>query len=32
MSGVTYDYMEQYLRELIPSNSGILDDLEKFCC
>ncbi|WP_298840120.1 O-methyltransferase [Clostridium sp.] len=30
MSGVTYDYMEQYLRELIPSNSGILDELEKF--
>ncbi len=30
MSGVTYDYMEQYIRELIPSNIGILDDLEKF--
>jgi len=30
MSGVTYDYMEQYLRDLIPSNVGILDDLEKF--
>jgi predicted O-methyltransferase YrrM len=30
MSGVTYDYMEQYLRDLIPSNTGILEDLESF--
>lgn len=30
MSGITYDYMEQYLRELIPSNTGILEDLENF--
>ncbi|MGH4125151.1 MAG: O-methyltransferase [Clostridium sp.] len=30
MSGVTHDYMEQYLRELIPSNTGILEDLENF--
>ncbi|MBU3091938.1 O-methyltransferase [Clostridium sp. CM028] len=30
MSGITYDYMEQYLRDLIPSNVGILDELEKF--
>jgi predicted O-methyltransferase YrrM len=30
MSGITYDYMEQYLRELIPANTGILEDLEKF--
>jgi len=30
MSGVTYDYMQQYLRELIPSNVGILDELEKY--
>ena len=30
MSGITYDYMEQYLRELIPSNTGVLEDLEKF--
>lgn len=30
MSGITYDYMEQYLRELIPSNIGILEELEKF--
>jgi predicted O-methyltransferase YrrM len=30
MSGITYDYMEQYLRGLIPSNSGILEELENF--
>ena len=30
MSGVTYDYMEQYLRELIGSNVGILHELEKY--
>ena len=30
MSGITYDYMEQYLRELIPGNTGILGDLESF--
>lgn len=30
MSGITYDYMEQYLRALIPSNSGILEELESF--
>ena len=30
MSGITYDYMEQYLRGLIPSNIGILDELENF--
>jgi len=30
MSGITYDYMEQYIRELIPSNIGILEELEKF--
>jgi len=30
MSGITYDYMEQYLRHLIPSNTGILKDLEEF--
>lgn len=30
MSGITYDYMEQYLRELIPANTGILEDLESF--
>ncbi|MGH4137190.1 O-methyltransferase [Clostridium sp.] len=30
MSGITYDYMEQYLRKLIPSNTGILEELENF--
>lgn len=30
MSGITYDYMEQYIRGLIPSNSGILEELENF--
>ncbi len=30
MSGITYDYMEQYLRGLIPSNSAILEELEIF--
>lgn len=28
MSGITYDYMEQYIRQLIPEHSGILKDLE----
>lgn len=30
MSGITYDYMEKYLRELIPTHTGILKDLEEF--
>ncbi|WP_291632815.1 O-methyltransferase [Clostridium sp.] len=30
MSAITYDYMEQYLRELIPSNTGILEELENY--
>ena len=30
MSGVTYDYMEQYLRGLIPSNNIIMKNLENF--
>ncbi|SFA77666.1 O-methyltransferase [Clostridium frigidicarnis] len=30
MSGVTHEYMEQYLRELIPKREGILQELEKF--
>ena len=30
MSGITYDYMEQYLRKLIPSKTGILKNLESF--
>lgn len=28
MSGITYDYMEQYIRSLIPDNEGILGELE----
>lgn len=28
MSGITYDYMEQYIRQLIPEHSGILRDME----
>ncbi len=30
MSGVTHDYMEQYLRGLIPEYSGVLAELEEF--
>ncbi|HEY8889584.1 MAG TPA: O-methyltransferase [Clostridium sp.] len=30
MSGVTYDYMEQYLRGLIPGNNIIMKNLENF--
>jgi len=30
MSGITHDYMEQYLKSLIPSNTGILEELENF--
>lgn len=30
MSGITYDYMEKYLRDLIPNNEGILMEMEKF--
>lgn len=30
MSGVTFDYMEQYLRNLIPENQGELKYLEEF--
>lgn len=30
MSGVTHEYMEQYLRELIPEREGTLEELEKF--
>ncbi|MFT5872649.1 MAG: putative O-methyltransferase YrrM [Clostridium sp.] len=30
MSAITYDYMEQYLRELIPNNTGILEELENY--
>lgn len=30
MSGITYDYMEQYIRSLIPSNEGELKELEDY--
>lgn len=30
MSGITYDYMEQYIRGLIPANDGILKELEEY--
>jgi predicted O-methyltransferase YrrM len=30
MSGITYDYMEQYIRSLIPSNEGALKELEDY--
>ena len=30
MSGVTYDYMEQYIRGLISPNEGILKELEDY--
>ncbi len=30
MSGITYDYMEQYIRSLIPNNNGILNELEDY--
>lgn len=30
MSGITHEYMEQYLRSLIPDSIGILKDLEEF--
>jgi predicted O-methyltransferase YrrM len=30
MSGITYDYMEQYIRSLIPENTGILKELEDY--
>lgn len=28
MSGITYDYMEQYIRSLIPDSEGVLKELE----
>lgn len=28
MSNITYDYMEQYIRELVPEHTGILQELE----
>ncbi len=30
MSKVAYDYMEEYIRGLIPENEGILKDLEDY--
>lgn len=30
MSGITYDYMEQYIRGLIPDRVGILKELENY--
>ncbi|MGL5380496.1 O-methyltransferase [Clostridium sp.] len=30
MSGITYDYMEEYIRGLIPDNKGIYKELEDF--
>ncbi|WP_138203218.1 O-methyltransferase [Haloimpatiens lingqiaonensis] len=30
MSGITYDYIENYLREIIPNREGILSELEAF--
>lgn len=30
MSGITYDYMEQYIRDLIPDRKGKLEELEEF--
>ena len=30
MSGITYDYMEEYIRNLIPDSTGKFNDLEEF--
>lgn len=30
MSGITYDYMEEYIRKLIPERKGNLEEIEKF--
>ncbi|MCM0648762.1 O-methyltransferase [Clostridium swellfunianum] len=30
MSGITYDYMEQYIRSLIPDSNNILKELEEY--
>jgi predicted O-methyltransferase YrrM len=30
MSNITYDYMEQYIRALVPENCGILKELEEY--
>lgn len=30
MSGITYEYMEKYIRDLIPENQGILREMEQY--
>ena len=30
MSGITYDYMEEYIRGLIPDRTGVLKEIEDF--
>ncbi|ADL51582.1 O-methyltransferase [Clostridium cellulovorans] len=30
MNGITFDYMEEYLRNLIPENQGLLGELEEY--
>ncbi|WP_040211589.1 O-methyltransferase [Clostridium polynesiense] len=30
MNGITYDYMEDYIRGLLPENSGVLNELRSF--
>ncbi|WP_163194026.1 O-methyltransferase [Clostridium thermarum] len=30
MSNITYDYMEQYIRGLVPDNAGLLKELEEY--
>lgn len=30
MSGITYDYMEQYIRKLIPDKDGVLKEMEEY--
>ena len=30
MSGITYDYMEEYIRSLIPDSTGKFNELEEF--
>lgn len=30
MSGITYDYMEEYIRKLIPKRKGTLEEIENF--
>lgn len=30
MSGITYDYIEQYIKNLIPENEGLIKELERY--